>query len=385
MRIVHVQPHILRVRAAHSYLGATVDGEPPPGYTVRAPWRSLYSDSYETVLVEVRSADGTTGWGEALTPVGPEVVAAVITSLLGPHLVARGSQGPRETWFAMRALMRERGHLGGHQADALAAVDMALWDLHARLVGLPLTQLAGGALREEIPCYLSGLPSPDPGERAALAYAAHADGVRRIKLHLGQGVDADLAVVDALLDLDLDLTLAVDAHWAYSLTDAVVLAEALADRGCWFLEAPLAPEDLRGHQQLSERTRIPIAAGEAMRHRYEVAPWLQQRALSILQPDVARTGLTEALAMAELASAEHIPLAPHHSVCSPVAFAAGVQLSRLVPDLVAFEYQPYPLDATAAVLAGAAGWTATTARLPDIPGLGIEVDAAAVRRMCVAC
>ncbi|MFV0452115.1 MAG: mandelate racemase/muconate lactonizing enzyme family protein [Propioniciclava sp.] len=385
MQIAHVASHVLKLSAPHSYLGDTVAGAVPEGYAVRAPWRSLYSNRYETVLVEVTAEDGTTGWGEALAPVGPEVVSAVVDTLLGPQLVGRSLRGPREAWYFLRELMRERGHLGGHQADALAAIDIALWDLHSRWLGVPAACLAGGPVRDEVPLYLSGLPRPTRAGRSELARASHAAGTRRLKLHLGHGVGADLEVVDSLLELNLDLQIAVDAHWAYTLPDAVRLAQELTARGCWFLEAPLPPEDLVGHRKLTEQSGIMIAAGEAMRHRYEAEPWLSSRAIGLFQPDVARTGLTESLAMADLAATHHIPVAPHHSVCSPVAYFAGIQLARLVPDLLALEYQPYPLDATASVIGGPVPGTMESVRVPEVPGLGFTVDVDRVRELCVSC
>src|SRR5699024_10994558 len=142
----------------------------------------------------------------------------------------------------LRGLMRERGHLVGHQADALAAVDTALWDLHGRHLQAPVSELLGGQFRTEIPTYLSGLPKGDDQARAALAHEWTTQGVRLIKLHLGYGVEADIATVDAVLDVHPDLHVAVDAHWAYSLSDAARLAHALEQRRVAFLEAPLEPE-----------------------------------------------------------------------------------------------------------------------------------------------
>jgi galactonate dehydratase len=345
---------------------------------VRPPWRSLYSDRYETLLVRVTAEDGTAGWGEALAPVAPEVPAAIVNLLLAPVLAGMSATAPRPAWSRLRDLMRERGHLVGHQADALAAVDIALWDLAGRLTGQRVVDLLGGAFREEVPVYVSGLPRPTDTERAALAQEWVARGARRVKLHLGNGVAADLATVDAVRAAAPSLRIAVDAHWAYSVTDAVRLADGLAERDAWFLEAPLAPEDVTGHAELVARSRVPVAVGEALRNRYEFDTWLSGRALRIAQPDVARTGITEAMAIAEVCAARHVPVAPHHSVGLGVALAAGLAVSAAVEDLPSFEYQPTSHEVGNRILRTPLPVRAHAMSLPTGPGLGVEVDADAV-------
>jgi galactonate dehydratase len=378
-RIAAVRTYVLKLRADTAYLGALPDGSAPAsGYAVRDPWRSLYSDRYETLLVQITAEDGTSGWGETLAPVAPEVPAAVVDLLLGPVLVGTPATAPRPAWSRLRDLMRERGHLAGHQADALAAVDTALWDLAGRLTGRRVADLLGGAFREEIPTYVSGLPRPDDAERAALAADWVRRGARSVKLHLGHGVRADLATVDAVRAAAPELRIAVDAHWAYPLDAALRLARGLAERECWFLEAPLAPEDVAGHAELASRAELPVAVGEALRNRFEFAQWLDARALRIAQPDVARTGITELMAIAEVCAARHVPVAPHHSVGLGVALAAGLQVSAAVEDLPAFEYQPTSVAVGARVLTRPVDVGAGSMSLPTGPGLGVEVDADAV-------
>ncbi|GAB3447309.1 mandelate racemase/muconate lactonizing enzyme family protein [Actinophytocola sediminis] len=382
MQIVGVDTYILKLRADSAYLGALADGSAPSaGYAVRPPWRSVYSDRYETLLVRVTAEDGTTGWGEALAPVAPEVPAAIVNLLLAPVLTGMSATAPRPAWSRLRDLMRERGHLVGHQADALAAVDIALWDLAGRVTGRRVTDLLGGAFREEIPVYVSGLPKPTDAERATLAGEWAAGGARRVKLHLGNGVAADLSTVDAVRAAAPGLRIAVDAHWAYSVTDALRLAAGLAERDVWFLEAPLAPEDVAGHAELVARSAVPVAVGEALRNRYEFADWVSRRALRIAQPDVARTGITEAMAITEVCAAGHVPVAPHHSVGLGIALAAGLAVSAAVEDLPSFEYQPTSFAVGNRILSVSPTVGAHTMSLPTGPGLGVEVDADAVAEL----
>lgn len=378
MRIADVTTFVLKVPNETPYLGALPDGSTPSGgYHVRPPWRSLYSPLFETLLVRLTAEDGTTGWGEALAPVAPEVPDAVIRLMFTDQLIGADARKPRPVSRGLAELMRERGHLVGHQADALAAVDIALWDLAGRLLEAPVAELLGGSYREVVPTYVSGLPRPTDAGRATLAQDWQERGATSVKLHLGHGVDEDLATVDAVREAAPKLRVAVDAHWAYRVHDARRLAEGLAERRCWFLEAPLAPEDLAGHAGLRSGP-LPIAIGETMRNRFEFQQWLDGNSLAIAQPDIGRTGITEAMSIAELSAAHHIPVAPHHSVALGVALAAGLHVSAAAEDLLAFEYQPTTMEVAQRILVTPLDVHAGHLTLPAGPGLGVDVDLDAV-------
>ncbi|WP_433701258.1 mandelate racemase/muconate lactonizing enzyme family protein [Nocardiopsis sp. CA-288880] len=385
MRIRNVETFVVKVRGPAAYLGSLADGSAlteEQGYRVREPWLSLYSALFETLLVRVEAEDGTAGWGEALAPVGPEIPAQVVDGLLAPQLIGADATAPRPAWARLRSLMRERGHLVGHQADALAAVDIALWDLAGRISGLGVAALLGGAHRTRVPTYVSGLPSPDDAGRADLARRWQERGARTVKLHLGNGVEADLATVDAVSAAAPGLALAVDAHWRYTPSQAARLGRELADRGAVFLEAPLAPEDVEGHRRLADRIELPVAVGETLRNRYEFAQWLAAGALGLAQPDVGRTGVTEAASIAEVCSAHHVPVAPHHSVGLGPALAAGVHVSAATEDSPFFEYQPTTVE-TAAELGFHFDAHPDGIGLGSGPGLGLEVDEERVRSAAV--
>lgn len=359
----------VKVRHHDAYLGTPAQEE---GYFVRPPWRSLYSARFETLLVAITSDDGTTGWGEALAPVAPEVPAAIVERLLAPVLIGEDPTRVRPLWERLTGLMRERGHLTGHQADALAAVDIALWDLTGRLTGRSVASLLGGAFRTDVPVYVSGLPKPSDDERAELAREWAAKGATMVKLHLGHGVEEDLATYDAVAASGLRV--AVDAHWVYDVPQAVRLARGLAERGALFLEAPLAPEDVEGHRDLARRADLPIAVGETLRNRYEFAHWLGRRALGLAQPDVGRTGITELMSIAELAAAHHVRVAPHHSTGLGVALAAGIHVSAALGNLAFFEYQPTTCEVAGSILTAPLPGDATGFPVPTGPGLGVDVN-----------
>lgn len=354
----------------------------PRGYATQPPWPSIYGNHRETLVVRLTADDGTAGWGEALAPVAPEVPAEIVRRLLAPVLLGADPRHVRPLRHQLTQLMRERGHLGGHQADAIAAVDIALWDLAGKLADLPVVELLGGAFRTQVPTYLSGLPGRDDAERVAYARERLGQGVRQVKVGLGHGVEADLDTVEALRRLDAGIRVAVDVHGVYGLADALRLGRGLAERCGWFLEAPLAFEDVAGHADLAARLDVPVALGESLRHRWEFQPFLAARAVGILQPDIGRTGITEGLAIAQFAETHHLPVAPHHSAGLGIALAAGLHVAAACPNLAAFEWHPGLFTEVNAILAVPIDATPTSIPLPAGPGLGISVDEDAVARYC---
>jgi len=279
--------------------------------------------------------------------------------------------------------MRERGHLVGHQADALAAVDIALWDLWGKIAEQPVAALLGGGAAS-VPTYVSGLPRPDDDSRVELMRDWSAQGVRRVKLALGFGVESDLATFDAIAAVHDDLRIAIDAHWVYSRDDALRLGRELDQRrASWFLEAPLVPEDVDGHRELAAHLATPVAVGEALRNRYEFADWMSRRALDIAQPDVARTGITEARVICTTASALHVPIALHHSVGLGVALAAGLHVAAAADNSLAFEFQPDTLPMANAILQSPIIGGPGSFDVPTGPGLGIDVNIDTIREAVI--
>lgn len=360
-----------------------------PRYRTGAGVRSVYPTSEELLLVRIASDDHV-AWGEALAPVVPEAPAAIIEHLIRPLLIGSDVSPPRPTTFRLQESMRERGHLNGHHADAVAAIDIALWDLWGKTVGLPVHDLLGGAHRRQIPVYHTQIGGERPEERAEHAAEAIRSGLSRMKLHLPHEprealahLDAVLEAVAALSDGPSPAQVAVDAHWVHDQGSARRLGRALDERGVWFFEAPLPPEDIEGHRRLAEHLSTPIAVGEAMRHRFEYAVWASEGALMIAQPDIGRTGISEATTIADTLAAHHFPIAPHHSLATGVAFAAALHVSAVAERYLAMEYAPAiaeraegvieaPFFATGALSDGAL-------QVPDLPGLGVVVDEDRVR------
>ena len=382
---------IRRVEAFPLRLPSSAGQQTPERYRSVAHVRSVYPTRDETLLVRI-ATDDHVGWGEALTPVTPEAPAAVVERLLGPLLIGADVRGARPVTFGLQESMRERGHLEGHHADAVAAVDTALWDLLGKEMVRPVHELLGGAYRNRVPLYLTTVGGTGPEEKAAAAVEAYRGGFTRMKLHLSMDPEGVLRVVDAVLDAlsrvagqDRPPRIAVDTHWVHDLASARHLARAFDERGVWFFEAPLAPEDLSGHELLAAGSTTPVAVGEAMRSRFAFAQWAARRAVAVAQPDVGRTGISEGSAIAGAVAAHHLPIAPHHSMATALAYAAGLHVTAAAELVAAMEFGPGVLAKSSDLMTSEAMAEGAVADgsvpIGAAPGLGVEVDEAAVRAL----
>ncbi|MDH2912974.1 mandelate racemase/muconate lactonizing enzyme family protein [Kosakonia sp. HypNH10] len=387
MKISRIDCFPLKITTPQAYLGGEVKAS-DSDYYYRPEYRCVYSRKMETCLVKITTDSGHVGWGEALAPVVPQVIAELITQLFAPLLTGQSPFASQVLNARMYDAMRDRGHITGYHIDALAAVDIALWDLKGQILNQPVYQLLGGAFREQIPCYVSGLPEPDLPARCALALRWQQKGFNAIKLALGYGVQQDIENVRAIRDaLGPQASLFLDAHWNYSVAQAAELANALHPLGVGFLEAPLLPEDIAGHRELRAKSPLPIALGETERTRYQFRPFIEQRAMDIVQPDVGRTGITELMHIASLAQTWNLQVAPHLSVGLGPCIAASIHVAAALPNLFMLEYQPPVFELANQLLVTPLVCEAGHYTLPQGAGLGIAINEARVREsvMGVTC
>lgn len=358
-------------------LTATVSGE---RYRWAAHYRTVYAaDHFEALLVRIETDDGLIGWGETQAPVAPEIARSVIDHLLTPLLIGEDALAPEAIWDRMYAAMRVRGHTGSFLLDAMAGIDLAIWDLCGKACGQPVYRLLGGPCRSVLPCYVSGLAGNDRDTRVAEALAWQAQGAVAFKLFMAEDPAACLADLDAVREaLGPDVELAVDALWRLDARTAPAFAAALETRGVAWLEAPLMPEDVAGHARLARRTRVPLALGESYRTRYEILPFLQRGAVGLLQPDLGRSGLTESRKLAILADSFHVSIAPHVSIGLGPQLAAGLHLASATPNFARLERNPLVQETANRFLRKPLPVGVTDVTAPEAPGLGIDIDEAAI-------
>ena len=376
MVIEKIEVFPLKIKKEHVYLGNSSGLDSPYDYYLRPEYRCPYSKNMETVYVKLTTDTGLSGWGEALAPVLPDVTGKIVGSLFTPVLLGADPLNIRVLWNELYDLMRDRGYYSGFMVDAITAVDCALWDIVGKVTQMPVYQLLGGAYRMSIPAYISGLPVEGLEEKVKLAQSWKDQGFQAIKLHIGYGMEEDIRIMTALRKaLGADYKLMIDAHWNYTVAQAVKLARKLEDLDVEFLECPLNPEDLNGYAELSAAVDIPVALGESDRTHWQYKDILDKKSCDILQPDVGRCGITELMRIAELAELYGRPVAPHLSVGQAGCIAATLHCDAAMYNFYGMqEYQPSIVPVANEFLVRPIVCENGHLRLPDGPGLGIEFD-----------
>jgi len=332
-------------------------------------------------LVEIRSDTGLVGYGECLGRYAPRVWAAIVDDLLAPLVVAQDPFDTERLWAQMfRDLRSFSGHSRGMLVEAIAGVDIALWDLKGKATGLPLYALLGGAVRTRLNAYASSVMVREPEAMAADAAGLVAQGFRALKVKIGTGVRSDAAIIRGIRGAVGDrMDIMIDANGAYRAAEAIDLIRRVEDcRLTWF-EEPTVADDLDGYRRIRAVTGIPLAAGEAEFTRFGARDLLAAGVIDVIQPDVARSGgISETRKIVDLAGAHHVAYAPHVGFSSIVCAAASLHLAAAATNFLTYEcmYTVNPLRerlATAPV-GGAAQMIDGQVPVPQAPGLGIEID-----------
>jgi len=324
------------------------------------------------VLLRVQTESGLTGWGETYGIVAPEAVRAIVDDVIAPILEGRDPSEPAVIHEDLYDLMRVRGFFGGFYLDALAAVDIALWNLLGRRLGVPVSTLLGGRRHGRIPAYVSGLPRATLEERVALAKSFADKGFTAFKIAAAvswDGLDRELGALREALGPAARLM--VDFHWMHGRGDAAQLIRRLEHHDLAFAEAPVRTEDVAGLAHVARAVTTPIAAGEEWRTVHDAELRLSAGAVSIVQPEMGHTGVTQFMRIAQLAGAHHVPTIPHATIGTGIFLAASLQASAAILDLPMHEYQHSIFDRNAALLDGQLACEAGAYRLPHGPGLGV--------------
>lgn len=338
----------------------------------------------ELVIVEVVTAGGLVGWGECLGRTGSVAYASAVENLLKPAILGEDTRDAARLFGKMQRLLT--GRTGGMLIEAIAGVDIALWDIAGKAVGLPVGKLLGGMGRERIDAYASSINWTDDKGAAEETESALAHGFKQIKVKIGKPVDKALKRCAQLRKIAGDqIKLSVDSNWAYDLDEAVEMAAGLADLGYWWFEEPIVPEDLEGYRMLRAKSRVRLAAGESDFTVEDARELIAPRSVGIIQPDVARAGgISESRRIADLADAFHVAYAPHVGWSGAVCAAASLQLAAYAPNFLTFECMVFdnPLrNALSIPLVGEKTQLVDGQLVvPTAPGLGIEVDRDALKR-----
>jgi galactonate dehydratase len=373
-RITRVEAIPIRVPRDTPYLGQLEAGVSvsEQGYFVRPGNRSVYSIYDQSTLVRIECGSGAVGWGECVSFVVPEVAAQIIRDILGPYLVGRDPQDPAVLYHDLYDLMRVRGYFGGYYHDAIAAVDIALWDLAARLAGLPLCKLLGGQRHATIPAYLSGLPRPSLDERVELALAWQAKGFNAFKFASAISHEGTAAEMQRLREaLGPAATVLCDMHWKHTAPEAIRLIQEMQRWNLAVAEAPCHPEDIEGQTLVARAVAVPVGLGEELRTVFEFLPRFERRAMGVIQPEIGRSGVTAFMEICTLARAFHVAVMPHASIGVGLFQAASLHASAVLPHLQLHEYQHSIFDKNLQYVVGDMHCEAGRFHVPSGPGLGV--------------
>jgi L-alanine-DL-glutamate epimerase-like enolase superfamily enzyme len=332
----------------------------------------------ETPIMRVFDRDGAMGTGYSYTiGTGGSAIMALIADHLAPRLLGRAAENVEAIWRDL-LFHTHATSVGAITALSLAALDTALWDLRCRRASLPLSVLAGGA-KESCPLYTTEGGwlhlSPSALVDDALQAKAKGFGGAKIKIgrpHVAEDVERLTAVRDAV---GPSWDIMTDANQGFTLSEAIRRARHLEALDIAWFEEPLPADDLAGHAELARHTSVPIAVGESLYSASQFKDYLQARACSIVQVDVARIGgITPWLKVAHMAEAFNVAVCPHFLMELHVALCCAVPNGRWV------EYIPQ-LDAiTRSALAIRDGRAYPS---PE-PGLGIDWDWDAIGRLARA-
>jgi D-galactarolactone cycloisomerase len=350
-------------------------------------------DKRGAVLVEVTTDSGITGWGEAF---GPARMSYAAVEMIKPLVVGRDALASGQLSHDLYARFREHGQKGP-LVDALSAIDIALWDIKGKHFGMPIHRLLGGALRRGVPAYASGLFMQNAGTpEKYLAEEAQGyveQGYRAVKLKVGFGVDYDVQAVRTVRSaVGPDIQVMVDANEAYDALEAIRLGRRIHQYDITWFEEPVAPEDLRGYEEVKQRQEIPVAGGEAEFTRFGFKEILARKAMDIIQPDIcAAGGFTECMIIAAMANAFGVRCNPH-VWGTAVAMAASLHWIAVIPDTPWSLHPASPIfecDKTEhpirdALLVDELLPKNGQIRINDRPGLGIDLDTSALDRFTVA-
>lgn len=332
-------------------------------------------------LVDVELDDGRVGTGmTAITE--EEVVASIVNDVAGHALVGMDPLRHEQIWDKLYWLLTPRGQ-SGYASHAIAAIDLALWDLKGQILGQPVWRLFGGA-RPQVPVYATfGFAFFDREELAATAQAWVERGFRRLKMTVGhhalqrrdeprplaEVIAEDVKRVEAVRSaVGPDVQIFIDANCSLDYFHASALAQRIEDLGIAFFEEPVSQNDIPNMVKLRAKTRIPLAAGQNEGLASRFRDMLVAQAVDVVQPNACITGgYTQCLRIAGMAAAFNAQFAnggawPHHNM----HLHAGLANGSLV------EYHSVAVEVCKQVFDGLPEPAQGMLALPDTPGLGFK-------------
>jgi galactonate dehydratase len=329
--------------------------------------------------------DGLTGLGEGSVTGKAQTIAAAIDE----HERFLVGQDPRRIewlWQAMYRYPRWRG--GPVLNSAISAIEMALWDIKGKALGVPVYQLLGGAARDRIRLYTHGSPHSDAGmgrieELVGLGYTAVKVGPLAVRDDVVQPTrdvrEGAAAILRLRQVVGEDVDILIDAHGLLTPPMAIDFAQRVAPARPMWIEEITQPEDLATLAWVAARSPVPLATGERLFTKWGFNELIQQRAVQYVQPDVSHDGgILETKKIAAMAEAKFLEVALH-GASSEVLTAANFHVDATTPNCTIQEHplgSPWRYELVQTSHTVERGY----ARLPEAPGLGVELNEAEAAR-----
>ena len=340
----------------------------PPGVTAwGGEGQSALASARNWLFVKVDTDAGISGIGEGSG--WPRVVAAAVDDLQRV-LVGENPFDIERLWQKMYVSMMGHGQTGVVGGGALSAIDMALWDIKGKALQTPVWNLLGGKVRERIPVYAHARSAAD-------AVALVARGIRAVKVGGVSGVLARAQEVRAAIGPDIDLLLDLHGPPWLPASDVIAMRRDLEELDLLVLEEPVAPEDRDGWRRVRRKLDVPLGAGERLATLWSHAGLLKDGLVDVLQPDPGRAGgLTQLKKIAAAAEGAFVSIAPHAGSLGPVAEYAAVHLLAAIPNALILERMEPDWEGRARTAFPALPLADGCVRVPDRPGLGVDIDEA---------
>ncbi len=332
-------------------------------------------------VVRVRTDSGLTGIGQTACWAYPEAVARIVDSFRG-YLVGQDPMRIEHHWNFMYRLAPFRGSA---LSGAVSAVDIALWDIKGKHLGVPVWELMGGRCRDRIRLHLLMEGGPTPDGVLAAAGAAAEEGFTALKLdplplgyqdmsHARLIATAREQVAAAREGAGEDVDVIVELHRKLTPMVAVALAEALAEFRPMFIEDPVQIDSIASQGELARRIAVPLANGERMHTIWEFRELLAHGGPQYVRPDVGLAGgLSHCKKIAAIAESYHCAVVTHNFL-GPLLTAASVHLDTCIPNFVTQEYLKDDESPENRVFKTTLRREGGYIAVPEAPGLGVELD-----------
>jgi galactonate dehydratase len=318
------------------------------------------------LFVKVFTDEGITGVGEGGG--WPEVVEAGIREL-SYFLIGENPFDIERLWTKLYYLLHSHGLTGAVRGGVISAIDMALWDIKGKALGVPVYELLGGKYRDRIPVY------------------SHASTVERAQQLIERGIKIfkcapSVQVLKTLREAcGDDVEIGVHCHGEFTAAAAIQLGKACEPYRPAFFEEPTSPDDVEALAKVAEKVDIPIAAGERLYHKWSVKDLLYRQIIDIFQPEITRIGgITESKKTAIMCEAYGVKVAPHDGSAGPIAEMANIHFLASIPNVAYLEHRTDDVPWRFEVVTGAMLDVNGFLEVPTRPGLGIDINEAEIAK-----